>query len=222
MIPEIDEALRGLLRSSLPDKGVEIAFDAPTRDWAARRNTPTVDAYLYDIREDLARRERGVVAVRDEQGIVVRRRQPPRYFRLSYLVTAWTKRAEDEHRLLAVVLGCLLGQDFLPIPEGPGLLSSLGLQVPMTPAAPPQESRSIADIWSALGGDLKPSLDLVITAPYPVGPEYPVGPAVTEGAGIRSHRLDEPETEAPLRLRRYGKIENGKRERTIERKKTEQ
>lgn len=207
MIPEIDEALRSLLRSSLPDKGVEIAFDAPTRDWAARRNTPTVDAYLYDIREDLGRRERGVVAIRDERGIVVRRRQPPRYFRLSYLVTAWTKRAEDEHRLLAVVLGCLLAHDSLPIPEGPGHLSALGLQVPMTPAAPPAESRSIADIWSALGGDLKPSLDLVITAPYPVGPEYPVGPAVTEGAGLRSHRLDEPEAEAPLRLRRYGKIE---------------
>jgi hypothetical protein len=207
LIPEIDEALRSLLRSSLPDKGVEIAFDAPTRDWAARRNTPTVDAYLYDIREDLGRRERGVVAIRDERGIVVRRRQPPRYFRLSYLVTAWTKRAEDEHRLLAVVLGCLLAHDSLPIPEGPGQLSALGLQVPMTPAAPPAESRSIADIWSALGGDLKPSLDLVITAPYPVGPEYPVGPAVTEGAGLRSHRLDEPEAEAPLRLRRYGKIE---------------
>jgi len=207
LIPEIDEALRSLLRSSLPDKGVEIAFDAPTRDWAARRNTPTVDAYLYDIREDLTRRERGVVAIRDERGIVVRRRQPPRYFRLSYLVTAWTKRAEDEHRLLAVVLGCLLQHDSLPIPEGPGQLSALGIQVPMTPAAPPQESRSIADIWSALGGDLKPSLDLVITAPYPVGPEYPVGPAVTEGAGLRSHRLDEPEAEAPLRLRRYGKIE---------------
>ena len=207
MIPEIDEALRSLLRSSLPDKGVEIAFDAPTRDWAARRNTPTVDAYLYDIREDLGRRERGVVAIRDERGVVVRRRQPPRYFRLSYLVTAWTKRAEDEHRLRAVVLGCLLAHDSLPIPEGPGPLSALGLQVPMTPAAPPAESRSIADIWSALGGDLKPSLDLVITAPYPVGPEYPVGPAVTEGVGLRSHRLDEPEAEAPLRLRRYGKIE---------------
>ncbi|MEY9929063.1 hypothetical protein ABH926_003703 [Catenulispora sp. GP43] len=207
MIPEIDEALRSLLRSSLPDKGVEIAFDAPTRDWAARRNSPTVDAYLYDIREDLTRRERGVVAVRNEQGIVVRRRHPPRHFRLSYLVTAWTKRAEDEHRLLAVVLGCLIGQDTLPIPPGSGQLAALGMQIPMTAAVPPTETRSIADIWSALGGDLKPSLDVVVTAPYPVGPELPVGPAVTEGAGIRSHRLDEPEAEAPLRLRRYGKIE---------------
>jgi hypothetical protein len=207
VIPEIDEALRSLLRSSLPDKGVEIAFDAPTRDWAARRNTPTVDAYLYDIREDLTRRQRGIVATRDEQGIVVRRRQPPRYFRLSYLLTAWTKRAEDEHRLLAVVLGCLLGQDSLPLPEGSGQLAALGLQIPITAAVPPVETRSLADIWSALGGDLKPSLDLVIVAPYPVGPEYPIGPAVTEGAGLRAHRLDEPEVEAPLRLRRYGTIE---------------
>jgi hypothetical protein len=40
----------------------------PTREWASRRNTPTVDLYLYDIREDLRRRQTGMVERRDEQG----------------------------------------------------------------------------------------------------------------------------------------------------------
>lgn len=93
MIHEIDEVLRGVLRGGgLAGTDVEVAFDAPTRDWAAKRTAPTLDAYLYDIREDVNRRERGAVSVRDENGIVVRRRQPPRWFRLSYLVTAWTER----------------------------------------------------------------------------------------------------------------------------------
>ncbi len=89
-----------------------VSFEAPTRDWAARRNAPTLNAYLYDIRENVARRERGAIAERDERQVVVRS-QPPRWFRLSYLVTAWTSRPEDEHRLLSAALG-LLSREILP------------------------------------------------------------------------------------------------------------
>ena len=84
VIHEVDEVLKGLLSGgALAGTGVEIAFDAPTRDWAARRNAPTIDAYLYDIREDVKRRESGAMAVRDERGAVLRVRRPPRWFRLS-------------------------------------------------------------------------------------------------------------------------------------------
>ena len=93
MIYEVDEALRALVRrDALPGSDVEVVFDAPTKDWASRRNTPTVDIYLYDIREDLRRRERGMINDYDSAGRVVDRRLPPRYFKLSYLVTAWTQR----------------------------------------------------------------------------------------------------------------------------------
>jgi len=205
MIPEVDEALRRLLGTAArPGSGIEISFEAPTRDWASRRNAPTIDAYLYDIREDLTRRERGALAVRDEHGAVTSRRQPPRHFRLSYLVTAWTKRAEDEHRLLSDVLGRLLTIETLPMGET-GMLASLGYLVPMTVAVPPQESRAVTEMWSALGGDLKPSLDVVVIAPFPVSPEFPAGPPVTEGLGVRARRIDEPEAAVPLRMRRVAR-----------------
>jgi hypothetical protein len=32
-------------------------------------------------------------------------------------------------------------------------------------AYPPPENRQVSDVWSSLGGDLKPSIDLVITIP---------------------------------------------------------
>lgn len=183
MIHEVDETLRRLLRGGvLPDGAGDVAFDAPTRDWAARRNAPTLNAYLYDIREDVARRERGAISERDENGVVVRRHQPRRWFRLSYLVTAWTTRPEDEHRLLSAALGCLLSHEVLPPAALPDALRALRATVPLTVAVPPPESRSIADIWSALGGELKPSLDLVVTVPFPVTPSYEVAPPVTEGA----------------------------------------
>lgn len=135
---EVDEALRRVLRGgALPDGSGDVAFEAPSRDWAARRNTPTLNAYLYDIREDVARRERGAIAERDARGVVVRRRQPPRWFRLSYLVTAWTSRPEDEHRLLSAALGCLLGQETLPPAALTEALRALEVTIPITVAVPP-------------------------------------------------------------------------------------
>lgn len=92
MIHEVDEVLKRLLGGgALAGSGIDVSFEAPTRDWAARRNAPVINTYLYDIREDVDRRQRGQMPVRDERDIVVRRRRPPRWFRLSYLVTAWTK-----------------------------------------------------------------------------------------------------------------------------------
>jgi hypothetical protein len=203
VIHEIDEVLRGVLRGgALAGTDVEVAFDAPTRDWAAKRTGPTIDAYLYDIREDVNRRERGAVSVRDENGIVVKRRQPPRWFRLSYLVTAWTKRPEDEHRLLSAALTTLLRGEALPASVLTGPLAELGLTIPISVAVPPAESRSLADIWSALGGELKPSLDVVITTPIPVSPEYPAGPPVTEWSSVRIQGTDGTLSDSPMRTRR--------------------
>jgi hypothetical protein len=202
MIPEVDDALGELLRSrAMPGKQVEMSFEAPTRDWAAGRNVPTVNAYLYDIREDTPRREYGMISVRNESGIVVKRRMPLRYFRLSYLLTCWTRRAEDEHRLLSSVLGCLIGTEVLSA-TGDGVLASLGLPIRLIVAAPSGDSGSVADIWSALGGNLKPSLSVVAIAPYPVESGSPAAPPVTEATGVVGRRIDAPDRADPLRLRR--------------------
>ena len=72
MIELFDETLRELVRrEALNGSQVEIAFDAPTKEWAARRNAPAVNLYLYDIRDDLARREVQFEEIRDEDGRVV-------------------------------------------------------------------------------------------------------------------------------------------------------
>lgn len=191
MIHEVDEVLKGLLGGgALNGSGIEVSFDVPTRDWAARRNAPVVNAYLYDIREDQSRRQRGHAALRDERDVVVRHRRPPRWFRLSYLVTAWTKTPQDEHRLLSAVLATLLPHELLAARELPGALGRLGLAVPMTVGSVPAEARSLAEIWSALGGELKPSLDLGLTVPFPAHPDYDAGPPVTEGAVVRVGGVD--------------------------------
>lgn len=186
MIHDVDESLRALvLRDVINNATVDLSFEAPTKEWSSHRNIPTLNLYLYDIREDLERREVQFEEVRDEQGFVVRRGLPPRKFKLSYLVTAWTKRPEDEHRLLASTLWCFLRSDALPQDALQGALADQPDHVRVTIALPPPQDRSISDVWTALGGELKPSLDLVVTAPFVTEREQPVGPPVTEDPFIR-------------------------------------
>jgi len=192
MIHEVDEALRRLVREeALQGSDVEVVFDAPTKDWAARRNAPTVNLYLYDLREDLRRRQRGLLNEYDERGTtVVARHRPPRYIKLSYLLTAWTQRPEDEHRLLSSLLMCFLARDAVPPALLSGRMAELALPVPLTVALPPPEDRSFADVWTALGGELKPSLDIVVSAPVDAAAALPAGPPVREGMSVDLSGLD--------------------------------
>ncbi len=186
MIQDLDESLRALVRrDALNGSGVDVSFEAPTKDWSARRNTPTVDLYLYDIREDLMRREVMWEPVRANDGRVTNRRPPPRRFKFSYLVTAWTQRPEDEHRLLSSLLSCFLAHEFVPPDLLAGALAGIDLPVLLTIALPPPADRSLSDVWTALGGELKPSLDLVVTAPVIDTREQPAGPPVLEQPRIK-------------------------------------
>ena len=186
MIHEVDEALRGLLaESGLEASGIEIAFDAPTSDWAARRNAPTVCVFLYDIREDHTRRGSGAGEVYDADGHVVARRTPPRWFELTYLVTAWANRPQDEHRLLSQVLSCLIAVDVLPERLLTGTLRELGLTVALDTAGAASDAPAAADVWSALGGEMKASLGVRVLAPL-AGVSTVAAPPVTEGLVVRS------------------------------------
>ena len=193
MIHDVDESLRALVkRDALNDSGVDVAFDAPTREWVAKRSAPVVDMYLYDIREDTSRRQTSWEDVRDESGRVTGRRLPPRRYRLSYLVTAWTNRPEDEHRLLSAMLACLVQHEYMPAEVLAGSLEGETMPILLTVALPPMEDRSIADVWSAMGGELKPSLDLVVTAPMNIDRTLAAGPPVLEQPRLRVVANPEP------------------------------
>jgi hypothetical protein len=184
MIQDVDESLRALVkRDALNGSKADIAFDAPNKEWSSRRNTPTVDLYLYDIREDLEQRDVMWEEIRGDSRdprFVTERRPPPRRFKLSYLVTAWTQRPEDEHRLLSALLACFLRHPTMPAEALSGTLVDSRQPILLNIALPPPQDRSISDVWSALGGELKASLDLVVNAPFEIKVAIPAGPPVLE------------------------------------------
>lgn len=179
MIWDVDQALTSLLRQEvLPGTDTDVVFDAPTTEWAARLNGPVVDAFLYDIHEDVERRNAHVMPERDENGRITGRRPGTRHYRLSYLVSAWTNRAEDEHRLLGQLLENLVRFERIPDRYLEGRLA--GASISLTTGLPPREDRSISDLWSALGGEMKPSLDVVLLVPLTPSTSFVAGPPVQE------------------------------------------
>ncbi|WP_158887994.1 DUF4255 domain-containing protein [Amycolatopsis anabasis] len=203
MIHEVDEALRALITDGAwLGSQIEVVFDAPTRDWAARRNAPTINVFLYDVREDLARRGSGRMEEHDEQGELLGWRPPPRWYHLSYLVTAWTSRAPDEHRLLSALLARFGTTELLPRRTLGGSLAETGLNLPLQAARPLGEGRSLSELWSALGGELKPSIDLLVTAPQ-LGELTPVGAAVTDGLVLSTEAPFHADADAEQRRLRY-------------------
>jgi hypothetical protein len=189
VIHEVDEALRSLIASDALVNKTDVLFEAPTKEWAARRNAPTVNLFLYDVRENLTRRQTGRIEEHDEHGVVVGWRQPPRWFDLSYLATAWTKHPQDEHRLLSALLGCFVRHETIPPQRLVGSLASLPLTVSLQAARPLADNRSVTDVWSSLGGELKASIDLQVAAPL-IGERDPAGPPVTDALVARTSQTD--------------------------------
>ena len=206
MIQDVDESLRALVkRDALNGSKADVAFDAPTKEWSSRRNTPTVDLYLYDIREDLEQREVMWESVRDDSGFITERRPPARRFKLSYLVTAWTQRPEDEHRLLSSLLSCFLRNQTMPVDVITGSLVGARLPITLSIALPPPQDRSISDVWSAMGGELKASLDLVVNAPFEIKLAVPAGPPVLEEPRFTYAQPDGETEDSAVSAARSGK-----------------
>jgi hypothetical protein len=179
VIADLDEALRRLLRRELERhgfEGVEVAFEAPAKDWSGKLTSPTVDLFLYDLREAS---ERASMTPTERRGNgQTSMSPPPLRLELTYAVTAWTKAVEDEHRLLSQVLSILFSYRRLPedlLAEG-SFGSAEGLADAEISVGRPREEK--ADFWSAVGGQYKASIDSVVHLVLESGERMARGPEV--------------------------------------------
>ena len=167
MLDALDETIKAVLRErgGLDPDEVDIAFDAPDREWAARVGKPTVNCYLYDIRENLELRGTEWTVERQLDGRTAVKRKVPRRFDLSYVCTAWTADVEDEHRLLWRVLATMIRCPEIPRELIQGELRQIEWPIITEVAQPDGLLRDPADVWSALDNRIRPSINVVFTLP---------------------------------------------------------
>jgi Pvc16 N-terminal domain len=181
MIADVDASLRSLLRATaLHGSNADVVFESPTRAWADKVAGEVVDAYLFEITEDVARTRGDWEDVRNEQGRVTGRRPPLHRYRLRYLLTAWGGTPAAEHRLLSKVLAALADEQAIPAQHVTGDLAEEGLPLFLSVALPSEGAAQPWDLWGALGVAPRPAIDVVVVAPLPRPAAHPAGPPVRD------------------------------------------
>jgi hypothetical protein len=191
MLADLDETLRALLKQELERhgfEGVDIAFDAPSRDWSGQLSKPAVNLFLYDLREAESLRSSEWSRVKKDGRLVESR--PPMVMECSYAVTAWTQAVEDEHRLLSQVLAILFAYPQLPEESLNGRLVNGSQPFPIKGRIG-QGKGEKSDFWTAVGGQYKVSLDYVVRLSVESGARKQRGPEVRTQT-VRTSLTDAP------------------------------
>jgi Pvc16 N-terminal domain/Carboxypeptidase regulatory-like domain len=200
MLADLDETLRALLKRELyPHRlDVDVKFDAPNKEWAAALTTPTINAFLYDLRA--SKDHRPVEWKVEKRADNTREHRPPLMLDASYAVSVWTRAVEDEHRLLSQVLAILNAYPELPQDVLTGGLAEQPYPLATRLAQPKADAK--ADFWSSVGGAYKASLDYTVTLACPSGMTLERGPEVRTQT-VRMVHSDGPRS-AMLELHRVG------------------
>lgn len=192
MIDDLDEALRKLLTRELPVKNgeVDIQFHQPRREWSAKLSRPTLNLFLYDVRENLKLRytASGWEIERRSDGTAVQRRKPFRAD-LHYIITAWANEPEDEHRLLARTLMALFRVPELPDELLPESLKDQPAPISLK-VAQYDTGQNLTDLWSAMDNELRPAITCMVT--LALNPYHPITGPMVRTRELRFGQAQEP------------------------------
>jgi len=184
MLQDLDATLAAVLRAELTVQNVAISFAAPDDQFPPSGvSLPAISFFLYDMREDHDLRPAQWELDRRADGTFART-PPPVRVTCSYLITAWPSTSapdpsQDEHRLLGEVLKVLLRHRTIPESY---LAGELAGQQPPLPARIIAEAhlQSLGELWQAMGGKPKATLNYAVTISVNVSEPVVAGPAVTD------------------------------------------
>lgn len=164
MFNDVDETLKQFFTAELPIAGgeLDVSFDRPTREWSGRLSRPTLNCFLYDIRERAGFRDETPNVKVTQNGL--RRQRPPRRIDLSYMITAWVREPEDEHRVLARTLAAMYRAGQIDPRFFQGQLLDTEYPV-LARIAPAEHVAKPADMWGVLDNELHTSLVWILTVP---------------------------------------------------------
>ncbi len=170
MLRDADRSLANFLRGLLPP-GVGLRFETPNQKWQTRPPEPLfVSAFLHSVRQDDRGGQAGWSDVRGDDGRITGRRVAAAFFRLAYLITAWSApdrtaepadQAIDEHEALGSLLVAAAHRNVLPADCLEGALASNETQS-VIECAPAGSPSSTSPLWAGLGIAPRAHFELVL------------------------------------------------------------
>ena len=166
MIEDLDETIRKLVTLELPIKNgeIEISFDQPKREWSSRLSKPTINFFLYDLRENpvLRQHQWEEVPSRNPGDNQAHRKRSPFRIDCFYMLTTWAVEPDDEHRLLSRCLPVLFRHPILPGDQLVGQLTNQPYEI-QTRLAAHDRLTNPAELWSAMDNEMRPSISYIVT-----------------------------------------------------------
>ncbi len=168
MLADLDETLRQLLIVELPVKNgeLDISFDLPKRDWSSRISKPTVNLFLYDVRENNVLRqhqwERPTSSPSNAGAPTAHLKRTPLRVDCSYMITAWAADPEDEHRLLTRCMLALFRHPTLPSRFLVGTVQNPPFDI-QARLAQHDALEDPSDLWNVLDNEMRPGVSYVVT-----------------------------------------------------------
>jgi hypothetical protein len=165
MIQDLDRTLQKIVieRGKLNKNEIDVAFDQPTSEWSSRLSRPTINCWCYDLRENAKLRNMDMTVSRNEQNRRASLRLPPLRFNLTYLVTAWARKVEDEHQLLWRALGAFAQTPMLTADLCEGALKEQPYDMPLTIGQVSETAANFADLWGVLDNEMRLGFNLQAT-----------------------------------------------------------
>ena len=164
VIQDIDDTLKELLVQQVPidASAIDIKFEMPNKDWSATVSKPTINLFLYDVRENHELRDNTRPFNRTGPSAGTESPAPVR-IDLAYLITVWTTDIADEHQLLGRILTTLV-----KFPVLPGAVLKGAMQAQPFPLrawiAQPERIPNPWEFWGHMEHGMKASLHFVLTA----------------------------------------------------------
>jgi hypothetical protein len=171
VIDDLDQTLKELLIQKVPIDvdAIDVKFEMPTSDWASTLLKPTINVFLYDVRENLELRSSQRELIRAQAMGTGTETPPPARIDLTYLISVWTNDMSDEHQLLGRLLAALLRHPYLPQDVLKGVMQDQPLPLHAW-IAQPERTPNPWDFWGSLDGRLKAGISYVVTAAIELHP----------------------------------------------------
>lgn len=175
MINELDRSIINLLSYELEGvitPVVQITFDPPKE--GAFPYKPTVNLFLYDVREDLEQRHRGLML---NNANVPQVSQYPILVECTYMVTIWAEDALQEQFIASEVIKALYRHLSIPatLPDKidpnrvveilTGSLNNPNLMLPRAVTIQQGYLNNVSEFWIAMGNKPKPLFTYKVTFP---------------------------------------------------------
>lgn len=198
MIDDLDKTIEALLKKEIKNGGFDVKFEQPTRDWRARLNRPTINCFLYDVRENNVLREHRWMSV--ENGRIAGRssqKRTPYRIDCYYMLSSWATEPQDEHLLLTNMLRALFRFPILPEDRLVGALEAPVFPIQARVAAHDKLTNP-AEVWSALDNEMHPAISYIVT--LAIDPWKPISGPTVSSRELRLGPWDSPPDMTPPRF----------------------